>query len=64
MTEEQFEAQIHETFQRNPGSSIVIKADSRLTYGDVKKVMLDIRDAGFQAVGLITEKKLQGLGKS
>ncbi len=59
MTEEQFETKIREAFQRNPGSSIVIKADARLTYGDVKKAMLEIRDAGFQSVGLITQKRGQ-----
>ena len=59
---EAFESKIKEAFQRNPGSSIVIKADSRLTYGVVKKVMLTIRDAGFQQVGLVTLKKQQTMG--
>jgi biopolymer transport protein ExbD len=59
MTEEQFDGQIREAYQRNPGSSIVIKADSRLEYGIVKKVMLAIRDAGFQQVGLVTMKRQQ-----
>ena len=59
MTEAQFDAGIREAFQRNPGSSIVIKADAKLAYGVVKKVMLAIRDAGFQQVGLVTMKKQQ-----
>ena len=59
---EDFEAKIKEAFQRNPGSSIVIKADSRLTYGFVKNVMLKVRDAGFQQVGLVTLKRQQTMG--
>ena len=55
--ENQFPGKIKETFDRNPGSTIVIKADARLTYGDVKKTMISIKDAGYQQVGLIAEKK-------
>ena len=57
MTEAQFPQRIRETYQRNRGSSIVIKADSRLPYGVVKKTMMAVKDAGFQEVGLIAEKK-------
>ena|SRR5438093_5111200 len=57
MSEEQFNTRIKETFERNQSSPIVIKADSRLTYGDVKKTMMKIKEAGFQQVGLITDKK-------
>jgi len=57
VSEAQFPAKIKETFERNPGSTVVIKADARLTYGDVKKTMLKIKEAGYQQVGLITEKR-------
>ena len=57
MSEAQFPAKIKESFERNSGSSIVIKADSRLTYGDVKKTMINIKEAGFQQVGLVAQKK-------
>ena len=57
VSEAQFPGKIKEAFERNPGSSVVIKADSRLTYGDVKKTMQKIKDAGYQQVGLIAEKK-------
>jgi TolR protein len=57
MTEAQFDTRIKETFERNQSSPIVIKADSRLTYGDVKKTMMKIKEAGFQQVGLIAEKR-------
>jgi biopolymer transport protein TolR len=57
MSEDQFPAKIKETFERSSGSTVVIKADSRLTYGDVKKTMIKIKEAGFQQVGLIAQKK-------
>ena len=57
-----FTAKLKEAFDRNPGASIVIKADSHLTYGAVKKVMLEIRDAGFQQVGLVALKRQQTMG--
>jgi biopolymer transport protein ExbD len=57
ITPEQFAARIMETFQRNPGSTAVVKGDARLTYGDVKRIMLEIKEAGFPQVGLIVEKR-------
>ncbi len=57
MTEAQFTSGIKEAFERNLNASVVIKADGRLTYGDVKKTMMKIRDAGFNNVGLVTEKR-------
>jgi len=60
ISEELFPAKMKETFERNPGSTVVIKADARLTYGDVKKTLLKVKDAGYQQVGLIAEKKEKG----
>ena len=57
MTEAAFPVAIKEAFDRNLNASVVIKADSRLTYGDVKKTMMKIRDAGFSNIGLVTEKR-------
>lgn len=58
MTEAQFAVQIKETFERSgAATSVVVKADKRLTYGDVKKAMMKVKDAGFTNVGLITEKR-------
>ena len=40
---------------------MVIKADKRLKYKEVRKVMQIINEAGFSRVGLVTEKeKKQG----
>src|SRR5258706_8161047 len=36
---------------------VLIKADNRLNYGDVQRVMKLIKDGGFEKVGLIAEKK-------
>ena len=53
---------LDELSQRNPATDIVIKADQRLKYGDVKEVFKMTKDAGFQDVGLIAEKKQKGGG--
>ncbi len=52
-----FDPKIKEAFDRNPAGTVVVKADARLTFGEVKDVVFKIRNAGFRNVGLITEKK-------
>jgi biopolymer transport protein ExbD len=44
-----------ETYQRNPGKKIVIKGDRRLTFGEVKEVMLVANEAGFTNVAIMAE---------
>ncbi len=61
LSKAEFQTALDELYQRNPGAEIVIKADQRLKYGDVKEVFRMTKDAGFQDVGLIAEKK-QKLG--
>jgi len=51
-----------EYFQRDPSTTVVIKGDARLNYGVVKRAMLDVKKAGFQSVGLITQPKAQQRG--
>jgi biopolymer transport protein TolR len=41
----------------DPQKEVVIKADRRLKYKDVREVMKALNDAGFTKVGLITTKK-------
>ena len=53
----QFAARITEEYQRNKNATIVLKGDARLTYGDVKKVMLKVKEVGFEQVGLITQRQ-------
>jgi biopolymer transport protein ExbD len=43
--------------QADPQKEVVIKADRRLRYRDVREVMKALNDAGFTRVGLITTKK-------
>ncbi len=55
---------LDELYQRSPSAEIIIKADQRLKYGDVKEVMKMAKEAGFQNVGLIADKKQKGAAKS
>ena len=55
--EQEFANKMKEFGQRAANKDVLIKADKNLTYGDVKKVMGLIKEAGFEHVGLITERK-------
>jgi biopolymer transport protein TolR len=59
MPKEEFQRQLDELYQRKPSSELVIKADQRLKYGAVKEAMRMTKEAGFQAAGLIVERKPQ-----
>src|ERR1700739_3174433 len=50
LSKEEFQRRIDEMYQRAPQTEIVIKADKKLKYGDVKDVMRMAKDAGFQNV--------------
>ena len=54
--EAQFAARLAEEYLRNKNATIVLKGDARLTYGDVKKTMLKVKEVGFEQIGLITQK--------
>jgi|ERR1700730_7117066 biopolymer transport protein TolR len=60
-TKAEFQSALDELYQRNPSAELVIKADQRLKYGDVKEVFKMTKDAGFQDVGLIANKKQKGV---
>jgi biopolymer transport protein TolR len=45
---------LKELFAKDPGREVVLKADKVLPYGDVKRALLAVRDAGFGHAGLIT----------
>jgi biopolymer transport protein ExbD len=55
--DKEFAAKMKEIGERSSNKDVLVKADQRLTYGDVKNVMRMIKDGGFERVGLITEKK-------
>ena len=61
LSKDNIQKRLEELYQRTPNAEIIIKADQRLKYGDVKEVMKVAKEAGFQNVGLIADKKPQGL---
>ncbi len=64
LSKDDIQKRLDEVYQRSPSADIIIKADQRLKYGDVKEVMKMAKEAGFQNVGLIADKKQKGAGKS
>jgi biopolymer transport protein ExbD len=58
VSKQDLQRQLDELFQRKSTAELIIKADQRLKYGDVKEVMKMTKDAGFQNVGLISEKRV------
>jgi biopolymer transport protein TolR len=55
--DKEFLAKMKELGERATSKDILIKADSRLSYGDVRNVMKMVKEGGFEKVALITEKK-------
>jgi len=53
---DQYLAEMTEVHDRMSDKSVLIKADRSMTYGDVRKVMVETNDAGFDMVSLVTEK--------
>ena len=51
------QAVLLETYERNPGKRVILKGDKRLTYGDVKDVMMAVNNAGFSGVGIVADKQ-------
>jgi biopolymer transport protein ExbD len=48
-----------EIHERTPDKDVVIKADRRLKYREVRKLMKAVNQAGFAGVGLVARKKGQ-----
>ena len=55
--DKEFLAKMKELGERASSKDLLIKADSRLTYGDVRNVMKMVKEGGFEKIALITEKK-------
>ena len=53
---DQFQAEMTEIHDRMPDKAVLIKADKSMKYGDVRKVMVETNEAGFEEVSLVTEK--------
>ena len=58
----QYLAEMTEVHDRMPDKSILIKADRMLQYGDVRKIMVETNEAGFNEVSLVSERR-QGEGE-
>jgi biopolymer transport protein TolR len=54
---EDLKAHLEEIHSQTPDKSVIIKADKRLKYKEVRKVMQVINEAGFSRVGVVTEKE-------
>ncbi len=50
------ETLLKETYERNPSKRIILKGDRRLTYGDVKDIMMIVHRAQFAGVGIVAER--------
>jgi biopolymer transport protein TolR len=61
LSKDNMQKRLEELYQRSPNAEIIIKADQRLKYGDIKEVMKMAKEAGFQNVGLIADKKQKGM---
>jgi len=53
---EQYLAEMTEVHDRMSEKAVLIKADRAMKYGDVRKVMIETNEAGFNEVSLVTEK--------
>ncbi len=55
--EPQLKAKLKELYDQSPEKDVVLKADRRLKYKDVRRVMQLVNEAGYSGVGLITTRK-------
>ena len=53
---DQYLAEMREIYDRMPDKSVLIKADRSMSYGDVRRVMVETNEAGFGEVKLVTDK--------
>jgi biopolymer transport protein ExbD len=56
LPQEVFAERMREEFRARPDAPVIVKADRRLAFGDVRRVLLAVRDAGYRDAGLIAEK--------
>jgi biopolymer transport protein ExbD len=56
LDETELSTELEEMFRQAPATELVLKADRRLAYRDVKRMMRRAREAGFQEIGLIAER--------
>jgi biopolymer transport protein TolR len=57
LPEDQVLAKLQEIHENTPDKEVVIKADRRIKYAEVRKLMKAVNQAGFPGAGLVTQKK-------
>lgn len=60
VTSDNLKARFEEEHASNPDKDVIIKADERLKYKQVRSLMQKINEAGFSRVGVITKKDKTG----
>jgi biopolymer transport protein ExbD len=60
LSEPAFQELIRALYDQNPRREILVRADRRLAYGEVKRVLGYVRAAGFSNVGLVAERAQAG----
>jgi biopolymer transport protein ExbD len=56
LSEAAFRELIRALHEQNPRRQILVRADRRLVYGDVRRVLAEVQEAGFGSVGLVAER--------
>jgi biopolymer transport protein ExbD len=57
---QQFVFKLKDAFSRNPDRKILVKADRRLTFGQVRNLMRFIQESGFSDIGIISDRTKRG----
>ncbi len=55
LSEAAFEELVRALHSQNPNREMVLRADRRLPYGEIKRVLQSIQAAGFRTIGLVAE---------
>jgi TolR protein len=55
IAKEQLLKHFQEIFKKQPQTEVIIQADQSVAYGRVAKIIADVKQAGIQKVGLLTE---------
>jgi biopolymer transport protein ExbD len=58
--DQNLKAQLEDVHSSSPDKDVVIKADRRLKYKQVRKLMQMVNEAGFSRVGVVTVKEKSG----
>ena len=57
---QQFVLKLKDAFSRNPDRKILVKADRRLNFGQVRNLMRYIQESGFSDIGIISDRAKRG----